>query len=298
DPVTHCLAENVCQLLSRTVRSVTRTPQLQTQPAVEVVIGDATQVTAAPVVWADVTEQRVTVGSKRVGPSGTKNIHPTLSLLGACYTAGTALRMVVRDTFPLPFSDPLIVDFEKLFGSDRHWLQESVDLGETYLAGAGAVGNGFLFALRHFHVRGMLHVADPDSVSNGNLNRCLWFTSSDVDGHKAERLVSSAQPFFPDLQLIPHAVPLQDVPAARGGGPWLKRLIVGVDSRRPRSNLQLEIPGEVFDASTTGIAEIVVHFHRAPADGACLSCIYVQVEGELNHEASVAELLGFALEDV
>src|SRR5439155_5277575 len=67
DPVTHCLAENVCQLLSRTVRSVTRTPQLQTQPAVEVVIGDATQVTSAPVVWADVTEQRFTVGSKRVG---------------------------------------------------------------------------------------------------------------------------------------------------------------------------------------------------------------------------------------
>src|SRR5438552_18972207 len=58
DPVTHCLAENVCQLLSRTVRSVTRRPQLQTQPAVEVVIGDAAEVTAAPVVLADVADER------------------------------------------------------------------------------------------------------------------------------------------------------------------------------------------------------------------------------------------------
>lgn len=298
DPVTNCLAENICVLLSRTVRSVTRTPQLQTSPAVEVVIDEAAPVTAAPVVWAGITERRFTIGTERVGSSRTAEIHPALSLLSACYAAGAAMRVVVGDPFPLPFSDPLVVDFDHLFGSDRPWLYEPVKLEEAYLAGAGAVGNGFLFALRHFQVRGSLHVADPDSVSNGNLNRCLWFTSSDVGGHKAERLVSSAQPFFPQLQLIPHAVLLQDVPAARGGGPWLNRLVVGVDSRRARRNLQLEIPGAVFDASTTGIAEIVVHFHRAPTDGACFSCIYVQEEGELTHEAHVAESLGVTPEEV
>lgn len=298
DAATNHLAENICVLLRRTVRSVTRTPQSQTPPAVEVVIGDATPVTAAPVVWGDLTERHFTVGTKRVESARTAEIHPALSLLCACYAAGAAIRGVVGDTFPLPFSDPLVVDFDHLFGADRNWLYEPIDLEEAYLAGAGAVGNGLVFALRHFQVRGRLHVADPDTVSNGNLNRCLWFTSSDVGGHKAERLVSSAQPFFPQLQLIPHTVPLQDVPAARGGGPWLKRLIVGVDSRRARRNLQLEIPGEVFDASTTGIAEIVVHFHRAPADGACLSCIYVQEAGELTHEAHVAESLGVTPEEV
>lgn len=298
DVVTNSLAENVRLLLSRTVRSVTRTPQPQTPPAVEVVIGEALPVTAAPVVWAEFTERRFTVGTKQVGSSRIAEIHPALSLLCACYVTGAAMRAVVGDTFPFPFSDPLVVDFDHLFGADRNWLYMPVDLEEAYLAGAGAVGNGFVFALRHFQVRGRLHVADPDNVSNGNLNRCLWFTSSDVGGHKAERLVSSAQPFFPQLRLIPHTVPLQDVPAARGGGPWLKRLIVGVDSRRARRNLQLEIPGEVFDASTTGIVEIVVHFHRAPTDGACLSCIYVQEEGELTHEAHVAESLGVTPEEV
>lgn len=53
---------------------------------------------------------------------------------------------------------------------------------------------------------------------------------------------------------------LQDVPAKQGGGAWLKRLIVGVDSPRARRNLQTEVPGEVYDASTTGISEVVVHF--------------------------------------
>lgn len=298
DPVTNHLAENICVLLRRTVRSVTRTPQPQTPPAIEVVIGDATPATTALVVWAGVTERRFTVGTKRVGSARTVEIHPALSLLCACYTAGAALRVVVGDTFPLPFSDPLVVDFDHLFGADRTWLYKPVDLEEAYLAGAGAVGNSFLLALRHFPVRGILHVTDPDSVSNGNLNRCVWFTLSDVGGHKAERLVSAAQPFFPQLRLIPHVVPLQDVPVARRGGPWLKRLVVGVDSRRARRNLQLEIPGEVFDASTTGIAEIVVHFHRAPTDCACLSCIYVQEAGELTHEAHVAESLGVTPEEV
>jgi hypothetical protein len=41
-----------------------------------------------------------------------------------------------------------------------------------------------------------------------------------------------------------------------------------------------------------------VHFHRAPTDGACLSCIYVQEEGELTHEAHVAESLGVTPEEV
>jgi hypothetical protein len=39
------------------------------------------------------------------------------------------------------------------------------------MAGAGAIGNGFLWAARHVDIRGTLHIADDDRVSSGNLNR-------------------------------------------------------------------------------------------------------------------------------
>ena len=246
----------------------------------------------------DLTASRLTISKKQVCHGTREDIHPSLILLSACYTAGAALRIAIGNEFPFPFSDPLAGNFSDLFGPDLSWISDPIELGECYLAGAGAIGNGFLWALRHVQVRGILHITDPDTCSDGNLNRCAWFTDADVGAYKADRLAALAQPYFPSLRLVLQAVALQDVPAAKRGGAWLKRLIVGVDSRRARRNLQLEIPGEVFDASTTGIAEIVLHHHRAPTDTACLSCIYVQEEGERSHERHVADALGVSLDDV
>ena len=172
-----------------------------------------------------------------------------------------------------------------------------LDLGVTYLAGAGAIGNAVVWALTDFDVRGELHVCDPDHVSDGNLNRCVWFTDSDVGELKAPRLAAAAQPHVPGLRLVPHATTLDGV-AARRAGPWLQRLIVGVDSRRVRRVLQHEFPREVYDASTTGITEVVLHFNSAGNGLACLSCVYRETEEELAHEAHVAALLGVSLADV
>lgn len=296
--VAHQLATDLFQLLRRTVRSATLTSQQTAKAAAEVVIGGTLPVTSAPTVWVALTASRLTISRTRVRHGTVDDVHPILVLLTACYAAGAAIRLAVGNGFPFPFSDPLVVDFSGLFGTDLSWLSDPIELGECYLAGAGAIGNGFLWALRHMQARGILHIADPDTISDGNLNRCLWFSGADVGASKADRLTALAQPYFPSLRLVPEAVALRDVPAARQEGAWLNRLIVGVDSRRARRNLQLEIPGEVFDASTTGIAEIVLHHHCAPTDAACLSCIYVQEEGELSHERHVAEALGVSLDDV
>jgi hypothetical protein len=55
---------------------------------------------------------------------------------------------------------------------------------------------------------------------------------------------------------------------------------------------------EVFDASTTGIAEVVLHFHRLPTDSACMSCVYYEAPDELAHEAHVAASLGIEVGQV
>jgi hypothetical protein len=107
----------------------------------------------------------------------------------------------------------------------------------------------------------------------------------------------AAQLLLPKVRAIPHTVLLQDVPT-RFAGPWLQRLIVGVDSLRARRSLQTEIPQGVFDASTTGISEIVLHFHRQPTNCACMSCIYPHSPQEDAHERHVAGALGVSVADV
>jgi hypothetical protein len=134
-------------------------------------------------------------------------------------------------------------------------------LDHAYLVGGGAIGNGVLWA---------------------------------IGKYKVDRLAARAQPFFPRLTLVPRRLRLQDL-EEKDDGPWLKTLIVAVDSRRARRALQNEFPGEVFDASTTDIREIVLHHNVQPTDSACLSCIYESDEQELSREQHIADHLGVSI---
>jgi hypothetical protein len=58
------------------------------------------------------------------------------------------------------------------------------------------------------------------------------------------------------------------------------------------------LPGEVFDTSTTGVVEIVMHHHRQPTDLACLGCVYHNTVDEQARQKHVAEAVGVTVEDV
>lgn len=298
EPPSLTLSGYLKELLIRTVKTVETSAERLHSPAVEVVVGGARPAMSGKTVRVDILPGRIVVG----GPSGTpvkaSDVHPVFLLLGACYAAAAAVKAVVGELLPVPHANPLVVEFDEVVDPAVP-LNGPFELGTAYLAGAGAIGNGFLYALRLFDVGGELHVADPDKVDGGNLNRCVWFSESHLEAPKAERLVELARPHFPRLKLVPHPVMLQDVPAAEGGGSWLKRLIVGVDSRRARRSLQEVIPGEVYDASTTDIREVVLHFNRQPTDGlACLGCIYTREGAEVAREKHIAESLGVTPEEV
>jgi hypothetical protein len=222
------------------------------------------------------------------------DIHPAGLLLGACYAVGAVLKKALRLPYPSP--GVLQINLGELVGDDLPKLYEPASFDEAHLAGAGAIGNGFLYGLSQFQIEGTLHICDDDTVSDGNLQHCIFFTQEDINAPKAERLCRAAREFLPMVRMIPHNSRLQDLPDRTGA--WLKRLIVGVDSPRARRKLQSEIPGAVFDASTTGVSEVVFHFHRQPTDLARLSCIYHESPEEHAHEKHVAEALGISAETV
>jgi hypothetical protein len=58
------------------------------------------------------------------------------------------------------------------------------------------------------------------------------------------------------------------------------------------------MPRRVFDASTTGITEVVLHFNSASSRMACLSCVYHEAHDETAHERHVADALGVTVADV
>jgi hypothetical protein len=295
DSVADFVAAQVCALLCRTVRQVSRTLTGPTTDC-ELIIGAADFRTSASKVFVGVKDDRAIIGQDRQAQPKSDPIPQIFGLLAACYACAATIYRATGSRLPFAPTDPFVLRFAEL-GIDRSELSKPIELNHTYMAGAGAIGNGLLWAAQYLDVRGQLDIVDDDYVSAGNLNRQIWFGSDDVGKLKVDRLVSLAQPHFPKLTLIPRASRLQQLPE-KSSGPWLKRLIVAVDSRRARRALQNEFPGEVFDASTTDIREIVLHHHAEPTAHACLSCIYEPDSDEFTRERHIADHLGVGLDDV
>ena len=283
------------QLLHRTVSQVSAAA-LHENIAAELIIGSATPTTDARHLFLDVLPDRAVISKNKHASNFCAPTFPILALLVACYASAGTLYRALNRTLPFTLPDPFVLEFTQ-FGIDWKSSLVPIDLQQTYIAGAGAIGNGFLWAAQHLNFRGQLKIADDDSVSPGNLNRQIWFQHDDIGLPKVHRIVQKAQPYFLELELVPHICRLQDLPD-RTDAPWLRRLIVAVDSRRARRQLQNEFPGEVFDSSTTDIREIVVHYNRQPNALACLSCIYEADEDEFTREKHIAEHLGVSVEDV
>ncbi len=264
---------------------------------IEILIGAAT-ITSLPPVRVGITTAEVVISAETAPTHDAAATVPEVVLLiAACYAAAMAIRVGIGPAFKIPHDNTIRLPVDILLAGRREAFEKPAEIGMAYLAGAGAVGNGFVWALATLDVLGELNVVDPKDVSPGNLSRCLWFEVEDVGQPKAERLVARARAFLPGLKLVSRVAMIQTL-AERDGGPWLARLVVGVDSRRARRRLQEELPREVFDASTTGIEEVVLHFNSARETGACLSCIYHDDAAEAAHEQHVARMLGVEVADV
>lgn len=294
DAPSQAVRRHLVDLLKRAVGRVLETPDVTA--GVEILIGDVVPTTHGPVVRVAVTPAEITVSCEAApehDPGAT--VPEILLLISACYAAGMGVRLGLRRSFPLPHADTIRVPVDRLLRGNA--LVGPVMLGRIYLAGAGAIGNGLLQGLAVLDVEGEIHIVDPKNVTAGNLGRCVWFQERDIGRPKAEALAERAGPALSRVKLVARVDRIQTL-AERSAGPWLERLAVAVDSRRARRRLQEELPREVFDASTTGIEEIVVHFNGVGADAACLSCIYDEDRVEAAHEQHVADMLGVDLADV
>jgi hypothetical protein len=290
------LADFLVLLLGRTVTGVHQNPAAAEGFDVSVNIGGIAREQRADV-YVAISDTYLSIGRDEFEVSGAlAGSNPIWALTAACYSAAQIMKFLVGEALPVPAGGSLTVRAADIFG-DSFDAGEPFDIGTTWLAGAGAIGNAFVFALSLLNPHGVLHIADPDRIEGGNLNRCICFEEADLLRNKADRLCDWVRRRIPSLDVVEHPSELAKVPERDGA--WLPRLVVAVDSRLARRHIQNEFPAEVYDASTTDIREFVLHFNRHPLDGlACMSCIYFQDAAEDAHEAHVAEALGVPVEDV
>jgi molybdopterin/thiamine biosynthesis adenylyltransferase len=286
------LQKYLVAILKRSFEIVHTSPEKSLSYSCEIFCNEMDRQTEAAFVHLGVANHCIIVSSNNFNSHLPDNFHPFIYYLVACYTGPVILKAIFKELIK-ENSEEISIDYRTLIKNEKI-LNERIDVGNIYLAGAGAIGNSFLYALSTFNIDGVINICDPDFISGGNLNRCLFFEDSDIGRYKVDVLLEKAQPLFSSFKLIPFQSELGKVPSI-SKGERIEKLVVGVDSRRARRNLQNEIPKQVFDASTTGISEVVIYHGKLDLKKACLGCIYKRELQEEAHEKHVAEALGVNL---
>lgn len=294
NPKYYRLEEFLVVILKRTFEVVHTSSDKSVVYNCEIFCSENDRQTETAFVHLGEDNKNIVISSLNLNSPLPDNLHSFIYYLVACYTGAVVLKSVFRHL--KENSEEIKLDYKKLI-KDESLLYRNLNIGNFFLVGAGAIGNSFLYALSNFNVDGVVNICDPDIVSGSNLNRCLFFEDSDIDKYKVDIISEKAQPFFQNLRLNPFPYELRKA-LSNAKSTILDKIVVGVDSRRARRNLQNELPFEVFDASTTGISEVVVFHSRVDLNEACLGCIYKREKQEESHEIHIAETLGVTVDQV
>lgn len=164
-----------------------------------------------------------------------------------------------------------------------------VVLQDVHLTGAGAIGNGTLWALSRLPCRGTLHIVDPEKVTDSNLQRYVMLVDGDQDKEKAS-LSAGWLSANEQLEVTPHAsdwaTHVAAVPEYK-----VETVLSAVDSADARIQIQASLPRVIFNGWTQK-GEAGVSRHRdflGPM--ACLACLYVPTGTSENEDELVRRAL-------
>lgn len=206
------------------------------------------------------------------------------------FGAGTAACIAAANLFRRAFADRLPnakLDHDATFsalamsrvgeGAQNPPWQE-VELGELFLVGCGAIGNGFLWAFHEVACSGTLLVVDGETLDDTNPQRYAMTVASDIGKLKVEL----AKEWLKGSKLRVESVPLHWEEHVASRASWmLDRLAVAVDTERARIDIQASVPRAVHN-SWTQRGEVGVSRHGFGGSDACMACLYMPSKPKLN----------------
>lgn len=171
-------------------------------------------------------------------------------------------------------------------------------LDRPVVAGVGAVGCAFIYALIVAQAEGRIVLLDPETVGDTNLMRYVLFDNRHLGQEKvkaAEEIISATGL---DLAVERSATVvkkyLQDHPAERER---LTLLVSAVDTYEARRELASELPREVLNAGTAP-SDFTISRHGFGDGLACLACLYPARATDTDLDAVAARELGLEKAEV
>lgn len=266
----------------------------EASPEVTLVFGNASSSQKRkPVVTANCHDWSVYIDSP-IEANPDEPWNPVLALVTACYAAARCTQAVLQNAVdgPEEWKGFSILDFRD--GTVEYDWSGTLGLGEAHLAGIGAIGSSFLYALGvHGRAEGKLTLVDHDRVESSNLGRYTFFDTNDVGAYKTVAAKERLNGF--GLRLEVQTVEKRfekffDDSYSASGVFRIEKLISAPDKRSTRRLFQSKLPRSMWDAST-GPNQVVLHHNSFEPEFACTECIYPETPEEHAHDRHVAATL-------
>lgn len=257
-------------------------------------VGDSVVTGAARIVYigSDGWVTRVSTSGPR-GTGATDN--PFGAAAAACFGAANGFRAVFSPQLPNGGLDEdfsvSLLDYDPASPEPYNPELGSVNLGESYLAGLGAIGNGMVWALSRVPgLRGELHLVDHEEVDLTSLQRYVLTKMVDVGTSK----VALTQGLLRSKDLKVHAHPERWGAYLAARDDWnLEQVAVAVDSAEDRRAVQAALPRWTVNAWTQP-GDLGISRHGFLDDHACLMCLYLPEGEQKNEDEIVAEAIGLS----
>jgi hypothetical protein len=170
-------------------------------------------------------------------------------------------------------------------------VTSAIDISGAVLVGAGAIGNGAIWALANTgYVTGELVVVDPETVELSNLQRYVLTTLDDIGKPKVEVVARYVSSLCADLNISSQLGAWGTYVAQRSGQKF-DRVLVALDSAEDRVAVQSSLPRWLINAWTQP-QNLGVSRHPEFGEEACLACLYLPVGQRKSRDVLVAESVG------
>ena len=243
----------------------------------------------APVVWINVGNRKSETADETVIHASSDGWiarildHPTAcgrtnnpigAAAAACLAAANVFRVVFSEQLSGSAFDrdlSLCLFDYKVNDSCCHSCHSHIDgaiVEHATLVGAGAIGNGALWALARCPIGGVLNVVDPESIDDTNPQRYV------LTDH-ATRIAKVA--------LAANIFQTASLKVAPFEGTWTEFVQAGkkfslvgaaVDTAEARVEIQASLPQHILNAWTQS-GDLGISRHAFLGDQACLACLYI-----------------------
>lgn len=271
-------------------------PEIELQdlsPFATIIVGDTVVQRDGHTFYIGSNEWTVHFSINQAVGSGTSQ-NPFGAGAAACFGAANVFRTVFKDQLPHGVADMdftlSLMNFEKTdLDSASPLANDQVELGEAFLVGLGAIGNGVLWALSKINtLEGRLHVIDHEKLELSNLQRYVLATQDDLNMDK----VTLCEKYDKRKVFEPYKGNWASFLATRQD--WNFPLVVlAVDSAEDRIAIQSSLPNLIINAWTQPL-DLGVSRHFDFINQACVACLYPPKQGLQSKSQLIAGALGLS----